>query len=296
MRVSFLGLGRMGLPMADRLLDAGFDLTLYNRTKEKADPLLSKGAHWSHTPGTAAKECDVVVTMVADDAALESLMTGPDGILDSLPEHAIHLSCSSISMAFSKHLDALHTARGQEFVSAPVFGRPDAVIAGNLRLLCAGGAEPVARVRPLLDALGIRVFPLGELPWTANLVKLAGNFMIASALEALSESFTLVQKAGIDPGLFLDIVDDSLFRSPLYRNYGGIMARQQFSPPGFTMDLGLKDANLVLESANSLQVPLPLAGIIRDAFLAGLAHGRQPLDWSAILFSSMDRAGIGENP
>lgn len=294
MKVTFLGLGRMGFFMAERLLKRGIDLTVFNRTKEKASPLLEKGATWAPTPREGAAGCDVIATMLSDDRSLEAVVSGPDGFLESLPAGAIHLSFSTISVSFSDSLAKRHENRGQGFVAAPVFGRPDAVASGNLRLLCAGPDPVTERIRPVLDLLGSRVFMLGENPATANLVKLSGNFMIASTLETLAEGFTLMQKSGVDPALFLEIVNDSLFRSPLYANYGTIMAEQQYGRAGFSMDLGLKDVNLILEAANSLRVPLPLAGVVRDSLLSGLARGRQSLDWSALLLSSFDRAGLSE--
>jgi len=293
MKVSFLGLGRMGSAMAERLLSSGVDLIVYNRTREKAHPLLAKGASWADTPRAASHNCEILLTMVSDDTSLEALMDGPEGFLDGLPQGSIHVSLSTISLPFARSIEKSHFVRKIGLVSAPVFGRPTAVTSGTLRLLCAGKEEDTSRVLPLLETLGSRVFMLGELPSVANLVKLAGNFMISSALETLGETFALTKKAGVDPDLFLEIVNDSLFRSPLYENYGRIMADRSYGKAGFTMDLGLKDVNLVLEASNALQVPLPLASVVRDSLLSGLAHGRSKLDWSAILLSSYDRSGLG---
>ncbi|MDA8150818.1 MAG: NAD(P)-dependent oxidoreductase [Nitrospiraceae bacterium] len=293
MNITFVGTGHMGEPMVERLLGSRFPVTLYNRTKSRALPLLEKGALWAETPALGAAWCDVIATMVADDSALENLLV-PGGILEALPEGAVHLSFSTISVDYAASLEKRHAAHGHGFVSAPVFGRPDAVREGRLRILCAGKEESVQKVLPILNALGPRVFPLGESPSTANLVKLAGNFMIAATLETLGESFSLTKKAGVDPSLFLEIVNDSLFHSPLYGNYGRIMAEKRYDKAGFTMDLGLKDINLVLKAASDLRVPLPLGGILRDSFLSGLAKGRQPLDWSAVVLSHYERAGLPE--
>ncbi len=294
MNITFVGTGHMGEPMVERLLGAKFPITIYNRTKTRALPLLEKGAIWAETPAMGAAGCDILATMVADDQALENLLaTG--GILDAMPEGAIHLSFSTISVDFASSLEKRHASHGQGFVSAPVFGRPDAVREGRLRLLCAGKDESVQRVLPILEALGPKVFQLGETPSTANLVKLSGNFMIAAVLETLGEAFSLAKKAGVHPSLFLEIVNDSLFHSPLYANYGRIMAEKHYDEAGFTMDLGLKDVNLVLEAANDLRVPLPLGGILRDSFLSGLSKGRQSLDWSAVILSHYERAGIPED-
>ena len=293
MKIALAGLGNMGFPMAERLLARPYPLTVTNRTKEKALPLLEKGALWAASPAEAAKEAGIFATILSNDEALESLLYGA-GVLDALPEGSVHLSLSTISVELSRKIDAEHRKRGQGFVSAPVFGRPDAVVEGRLRVLCAGDPDSVASVMPILETLGAKVFRLGDSPSVANLVKLSGNFMIAAALEALGESFALVRRAGVDPALFLEILNNSLFRSPLYENYGKIMAEKRYDKAGFTMDLGLKDLHLILEAAESLRVPLPLASIARDSLLAGLARGRQPLDWSAIVLSHYERAGLDE--
>jgi len=199
-KITFLGLGQMGFAMADRLLAAGFDLTVHNRTRKKAELLLEKGARWTDSPREGARNCDILATMVSDDAALRTLLAGNEGFLEILPKNSIHLSLSTVSVAFSKDLEALHSARQQGFVSSPVFGRPDAVVSGSLRLLCAGKPEHSRRVLPVLNALGSRIFELGEDPSSANLVKLSGNFMIGSVLESLSEAMTLVNYPAVNGG------------------------------------------------------------------------------------------------
>lgn len=293
MKITLAGLGNMGFPMAERLLAKPFSLTITNRTKEKALPLLEKGASWASSTAEAAKEANIFATILSDDAALDSLLID-GGVFDTLPKGSIHLSLSTISVDHAKRLEEEHGMRGQGFVSAPVFGRPDAVAEGRLRILCAGKPEAVNAVMAVLETLGPKIFRLGESPSVANLVKLSGNFMIAAAIEALGESFALVRSAGVDPALFLEILNDALFRSPLYENYGKIMAEKRYDKAGFTMDLGLKDLRLILEAAESLRVPLPLASIARDSLLAGLARGRQPLDWSAMVLSHYERAGFDE--
>ena len=295
MQVGFIGLGRMGSGMAANLIAAGNALTVYNRTPEKAAALIAKGAHLAKTPGEAARG-QVVVTVLADDRALEAVVFGDDGILAALAPDAIHLSMSTISVALAERLDAAHREQGQAFVSAPVFGRPDLASSGDLFVLAAGDPTPVAKCRPLLNAIGQRTFPIGAEPAKANLVKLSGNFLIASVIEALSEAMALVGKAGIDRTQFLDILNNTLFGAPIYKTYGALIAEERFQPAGFKAELGHKDARLALSAAQTLQVPMPLASLIADRFLALIAGGGGDLDWSALALVAKRDAGEDAAP
>ncbi len=290
MQVGFVGLGRMGSGMAANLLSAGHALTVYNRTLAKAEPLLAKGAHLAKTPSEAAR-AEVVVTMLADDHALEQAVFGPDGILDALPPGAIHLSMSTISVALAERLDAAHRQKKQEFVAAPVFGRPDAAAAAKLFIVAAGKQAALARCQPLFDVLGQRSFPIGDRAPMANLVKLGGNFLIASVIEALSEAIALVSKAGIDRARFVDILTNTLFGAPVYKTYGALIAEERFQPAGFKAELGNKDVRLALSAAQELKVPMPMASLVSDRFLALIAAGGGELDWSALALLAKRDAG-----
>ena len=278
MKIGFLGLGQMGHSMAANLIRAGHEVTLYNRTPGKAAGL---GAPLAATPGAAAAGQEVVFTMLANDAALEAVLHGPDGVLAHLPRGAIHVSCSTISVALAEALTAAHEAAGQRFVSAPVFGRPDAAAAAKLFIAAAGAEADIARLQPLFDALGQRSFVMSDTPARANLVKLSGNFLIASVIEALGEALALVGKGGVDQRAYLDLLTSSLFNAPVYKTYGNLLVERNFEPPGFAAPLGQKDIRLVLTAAEALNVPMPLASLVRDRFLTLLANGGEALDWSA---------------
>jgi 3-hydroxyisobutyrate dehydrogenase-like beta-hydroxyacid dehydrogenase len=290
MKVGFIGLGHMGAGMAANLLAGGHEVTVYNRTPTKARALVERGAH-AAARVTDACRGDAVVTMLADDAALESIVFGDAGVVASLGAGAIHISMSTISVALSKELAAAHTDARQRFVAAPVFGRPEAASAAKLFIVAAGAPDAVDACSPLFEAMGQKTFRIGDEPPVANLVKLTGNFLIASAIEALGEAMALVGKAGVDRRRYLDLLTSTLFTAPVYRLYGGMIAEQKFEPAGFAAALGGKDIRLTLAAAETLRVPMPLGSLLRDRFLTLLAHGGEALDWSAIARLAAKDAG-----
>jgi 3-hydroxyisobutyrate dehydrogenase-like beta-hydroxyacid dehydrogenase len=290
MQVGFIGLGNMGSAMAANLLAAGHALTVHNRTPAKAQALVAKGARLAATPGDAARG-EVVITMLADDHALEHVVFGEHGVLAALAPGAIHLSMSTISMALAERLNAAHREKGQELISAPVFGRPEAAAAAKLFIVAAGKPESVATCAPLFDVLGQRHFVIGERAPMANLVKITGNFLIASVIEGLSEGIALVSKAGIDPARLVDILTNTLFGAPVYKTYGALIAEERFQPAGFKAELGNKDVRLALSAAEELKVPMPLASLIADRFLTLIASGGAALDWSALALVAKRDAG-----
>jgi 3-hydroxyisobutyrate dehydrogenase-like beta-hydroxyacid dehydrogenase len=292
MKVGFIGLGNMGLPMAKHLQEAGHSLTVYNRTQAKAEPLVAKGARLAQTPGDAAREAEVVFTMLSDDQAMEEVLFAEDSLLEALKPGAIHVSSSTISVSLAEFLTESHAESGQGFVSAPVFGRPEAAQARQLWVLAAGAKEHVERCRPLLEALGRGLTVLGERPPAANVVKLSGNFLIASMIEALGEAFALARKAGVEPKMFLEMFQSVFARSPIFERYATLIAGGQYEPPGFALRLGLKDMGLVLEAAGDAQVPMPLASLVRDHCLGGVARGMGELDWAALGALAAERAGL----
>jgi len=267
--------------MAENLLKAGHDVTVFNRSPEKSRPLLDLGAHQASSIAGACTG-EAVITMLADDTAVSNTVLTDDGIVKKLPQRAIHISMSTISVALSKELAQAHARAGQRFVAAPVFGRPEAAAAAQLFIVTAGDPAAVGACQPLFDAMGQKTLSIGTEPSAANLVKLSGNFLLASAIEALGEAVALIGKAGIDRHAYIDLLTSTIFPAPAYKTYGTLIADNQFQPARFAAPLGFKDIRLALAAAESLRVPMPLGSLLRDRFLRLLARGGEDLDWAAI--------------
>jgi 3-hydroxyisobutyrate dehydrogenase-like beta-hydroxyacid dehydrogenase len=291
MKVGFIGLGRMGIGIAGNLLKAGHQVTVYNRTPAKAKELIAQGAKAAASVSEACRG-DVVFTMLADDEAVDSVVQGRDGIIEHLSQGAIHISSSTISVALSERLSEDHARAGQRFVAAPVFGRPEAAAAGRLFIVAAGESAAIAAVMPLFEAIGQKTFVVSDSPQTANLVKLSGNFLLASVIEALGEALALVGKGGVDARRYLELLTSTLFDVPVYKTYGKLIIDASFEPAGFAAPLGFKDIRLALQAAEHLRVPMPLASLLRDRFLTLLARGGERLDWSAIGKLAATEAGL----
>ena len=289
MKVGFIGLGHMGSAMAGSLLRAGHEVTVYNRTPGKAPQLSSQGAQVATTIAEACQG-DAVITMLANDAAVEAVTFDKSGVIASLDKSTIHISMSTISVRLGERLATSHASNRRAFICAPVFGRPDAAAAGKLFVIAAGPALIVERCMPMLGAFG-KAFNVHHLPQSANLVKLAGNFLTASAIEALGEAIALVGKAGIEPHKFAELMTSTLWTAPAYRIYSTLIADNKFEPAAFAAPLGAKDIRLALEAANSMLVPMPLASLLHDRFLKLLAQGGESLDWSAIGGLATQEAG-----
>jgi 3-hydroxyisobutyrate dehydrogenase-like beta-hydroxyacid dehydrogenase len=271
----------MGSAMAANLLKAGHDVTVFNRSPEKSRPLLELGAHPAASIAGACND-ETVITMLADDAAVAHTALADDGIVGKLRRGGTHVSMSTISVALSKDLARAHAQAGQRFVAAPVFGRPEMAAAAKLFIVTAGDPAAVGACQPLLGAMGQKTLSIGTEPSAANLVKLSGNFLLASAIEALGEAVALVGKAGIDRHAFVDLLASTIFPAPAYKTYGDLIADNEFQPARFAAPLGFKDIRLTLAAAESLRVPLPLGSLLRDRFLRLLAQGGDDLDWAAI--------------
>lgn len=291
MKVGFIGLGNMGSAMAANLIRAGQQVTVYNRTAARAEPLAALGATIA-TSVAEACQTGIVVTMLANDEAVESLVLGRAGVLASLPPGGLHISSSTISVSLSQRLALEHTTLRQRYVAAPVFGRPEAAEAAQLLVVAAGEQRAIETATPLLQAVSKKVFVIGESPQAANLIKLSGNFLIASVIESLGEAFALITKGAVNRQRYLEIVT-SLFDSPPFRIYGSLIANGQFEPPAFAAPLGQKDIRLLLSAAETLDVPMPVASVIRDRFLALMAHGGAGLDWSAVGALAARDAALG---
>ncbi|HWW82394.1 MAG TPA: NAD(P)-dependent oxidoreductase [Vicinamibacterales bacterium] len=290
MRITFFGLGNMGQGMARNLLNAKFDLTVWNRTASRADGLVEAGAKRASSVAEAS-HADIAVTMVADDGALEHIVF-TDGMLDALPSGAIHVSMSTISVRLAKRLAAAHAERGSLFVSAPVFGRPEAAAAAKLFVIAAGPEAALDRCQPLFDALGQRTFRLGAEPSAANVVKLSGNFLLVASIECLAEAIALARKEGLDPHRFVEVLTTSVFTAPFYKVYGTLIADERYRPAGFSLSLGLKDVTLALNAAHDRTVALPVASLVRDRIVRGLAQGEGDADWSVLGALAARDAGL----
>ena len=294
MDVAFIGLGNMGSEMARNLIEAGHRLTVYNRTRTRSEPLQALGARIAATPGDAASRAGTLITMLANDQAVEEVMFAPGNAIEAMRPGTTHISMSTISVALSRRLADEHSDRQQHYIAAPVFGRPDAAAAARLFIIAAGEADSIEQCQPLFDTLGQKTFIAGDDPPAANVVKLAGNFRITTVIESLAEAVALVRKFGIDDQAFLDFLTSSLFPAPVYQSYGNMVVSEKFEPAGFRLPLGFKDNRLLLAAAEEGAVPMPMASLIHDRFVAALAQGLDEVDWSAIARITYQNAGLTE--
>ncbi|MBB4867987.1 3-hydroxyisobutyrate dehydrogenase-like beta-hydroxyacid dehydrogenase [Pseudomonas nitritireducens] len=289
MKIGFLGLGGMGAAMAANLIRAGHQVTVWNRSPAAAEPLVELGAIAATSP-VQAFDVELVISMLADDKSTRAVLLD-SGALASAKAGLVHLSMATLSTALVSELVELHREQAVEFVAAPVFGRTDVAAAGKLNILVAGPEAAIAKAQPVLDVLGQKTWPLGDDPLRAAVVKIAGNFMIASAIETMGESVALVKSFGVAPAELLEIMGNTLFNAPVYRNYGALIAEQRFDPAAFRLELGLKDVGLALSAGQEQRVPLPIASILRDNLLEAIAHGDGDLDWSALSQVSLRKSG-----
>lgn len=290
MKLGFIGLGNMGSGMARNLLRAGHTLVVYNRTRERAEAFGREGAQVADSPA-AACDAEAVLTMLADDAALEQTVFGEQGVLGVLPPGCLHVSHSTISTKLSRRLADEHASHGQRFVAAPVFGRPPAASSAQLIVVPGGSPDDIAACKLIFDAIGRLTIVAGPEPWQANALKLCGNFMLASMLESFGEAFATMRKSGVEPETFLEVMK-SLFRSPVYEAYGGMVAAKQWEPAGFALKLGLKDVRLALAAAEEVSAPMPFASVLRDQFLTAMANGQENMDWASVARTASRNAGL----
>jgi 3-hydroxyisobutyrate dehydrogenase-like beta-hydroxyacid dehydrogenase len=267
-------------------------VTVWNRSTDKGRALVQAGAALAENPKAAAAGNDVVFTMLADDTAVEAVLAGDHGLAAGLNSGALHVSMSTISVAAADRITAAHRARGQRFLCAPVFGRPQAAAAAKLFVAAAGDPANLQTAKPLFDVISQRVFYVGETPSAASLVKLCGNFMILAAIEAMGEAMALAEKGGVAKQKLLEVLTGTLFDAPVYRVYGEILADERFKPAGFAAPLGLKDMRLAAQSAETLRVPMPLLSLLRDHLLQTIAQQGEDVDWSAIALSIDKNAGV----
>ena len=294
--VGFIGLGNMGLPISTNLVESGYKLHVYNRTVQKAQLLVDKGAELRNSPADVVEPGGIVISMLANDQALEDVVLGENGILEKLGNGGVHISMSTVSPTTAEKLAQQHEQQGSHYLAAPVFGRPDAAAARKLWICLSGNGVAKERVLPLLNVLGQKVFDFGEQVSAANVVKLSGNFLIIAAIEAMAEAFTLAQKNGIDRSQVAELFGQTLFACPIYQNYGRMIAQEQYEPAGFKLALGLKDVELALQTAKESQMPMPVASLIRDRLISAIAKGRGDIDWTGLALGVSEEAGLKGNP
>ena len=289
MDISFIGLGNMGGGIAAKLLKPGRRLKVWNRSREPVARLEAAGAMAVASPAEAL-DTDIAFSMLANDDVIEAVIV-ESGALDKARAGLIHVNLATVSVAFARRMDELHQARGLSYVAAPVLGRPDVAAAGQLNALCAGAPRAVARVRPLLEEFTRAVWPLGDDPVRANVVKLACNFALASMIETLGEAGALVAAYGVEPCDLYQIMTGTLFAAPAYKTYSEIIAGARFTPAGFKLPLGLKDVRLALQAAEARDMPLPIASLVRDHFIEAIATGQGDKDWAALAAGAFRRGG-----
>ncbi|MGZ3408949.1 MAG: NAD(P)-dependent oxidoreductase [Xanthobacteraceae bacterium] len=292
MKVGFIGLGRMGQAMARRLIDAGHDVGAYNRTPEKLKALAEAGVKVVGSIAEAARYGDAVFTMLADDDALADVTRQKGGLIESLPKGRIHICAGTHSVASTQALAHAHNVAGQIMIAAPMLGRPELVASGQAGVVVAGPAQSVTHCKPLFEAISRRVFEGGENPTAAAAIKIANNFVLGCAIEAMGEGFSLVRKYGVVPDVFYDVMTDGLFASSAYKVYGKIIAEQRYLPAGQRAILGLKDANLALAAGGAVGVPLPSGNVWRDRLVGAVAHGEGEHDWAVMALDQARASGL----
>lgn len=293
MNIGFIGLGAIGTPMAQNLVAADFDVTVWNRTADKCQPLVDAGATQADSPAECAA-CDVLITMLADDAALAAVVD-EYGLIDALGTHTVHVNMATVSVACARDMAQRHADAGKTYIAAPVLGRPDVAKAAKLQIVAAGAAQAIDTARPALEVMGAKVWPSGDAPYRANVIKLATNYMLMSAVETMGEAATMTAKYGIEPGDFLEIITSSVFAAPAYQAYAPAMTRREYdNPEGFKLKLGAKDMDLALTAARAENVAMPMGAAVRERFSAALAAGDGELDLSALVETARRQAHLDD--
>lgn len=282
MRVGFIGLGRMGQGMASRVLGGGHELLVYNRTAGKAADLAKAGAKVAGSVAEVCTDRELVISMVADDTALEAVTLGPGGVREHLATGAIYCSMGTHSAGAIQAVDAALKANGQTFVAAPVLGRPDAAAAGQIVIVCGGPADALKKCDPAFSVMGRKTMEAASAPEAAIAIKLANNFVLGCAVETMAEAFALVRKYGVQPQVFYDVMTEGLFAAPAYKVYGKLIVDSSYDKPGFTVKLGLKDIKLALAAAELVGVPLPSGSVVRDRLVGALGHHEGDKDWAVL--------------
>lgn len=289
-KIAFLGLGNLGTPIAESLISSGFDVTVWNRTASKAQPLAELGASIAENAIDAITPGALVFSVLADDAVMKEVFTSE--LVGKIGKNGVHISMSTISPDTSRQLSKVHDEYEATYIAAPIFARPEAVRAGIGNICLSGNAEAKERIKPVLQTFVKGIFDFGDDPGAANVIKLAGNFMIAASLEMMSEAFTMAEKNGISRLSIYEMLTQTLFAAPIFQNYGKIVAQHGYETVAFGLPLGLKDVNLTLQTASKVQVPMPMADLVRNRLISAIGKGRSHLDWSALAMGVSDDAGL----
>lgn len=290
MDIGFIGLGQMGRGIAGHLISTGHKVRVWNRSPQPVEEMVGKGAEAAAKPADLA-DADFLLTMLANDAAIRSVIID-QGVLEAARPGLIHLNLATVSVALAKEFAQLHRKRNIGYIAAPVFGRPEVAAAGKLNVVVSGDPATIARAEPILAAIGQKSWPMGEKIESANVVKLAGNFMIASAIETMGEAVALTRAHGVGAAAFLDILTNTLFAAPVYKTYGAMIAAEKYKPAGFEAPLALKDIRLALAAADAHSVPMPFASVLRDGLMELIATGGADNDWAALALVAARRAGL----
>ena len=283
MEIGFIGLGNLGELLVRNLIDRGHRLHLYNRTKEKMEAY-SNEAQLHTSLASIAQGCEIIFSIVSDDKAVQAISIGKDGLIENMQQGTVHICLSTIAPSTSVSLNELHKEKQVDYVTATVIGRPEAAKNRNLVICYSGNTAKKEAVFALLKDLGgAKIFEFGDDPKSASAVKVCNNFLIVAAIEALGEAFNLIERAGVNPKLFYEMITDTIFNSPIYKNYGKIITEKNYKDAGFTSQLGLKDAKLALNLAEEVNVPLPLADLVRNRFIINHNRGRKDWDWTSFV-------------
>jgi 3-hydroxyisobutyrate dehydrogenase-like beta-hydroxyacid dehydrogenase len=294
-KVGFIGLGKMGTAMAGRLLEGGHDVAVWNRTVAKAEPLLQKGARVAADVAAAATYGDICISMVENDEALLAVALADGGILSARSD-GIHVAMGTHSLGLVRKLVEAHSARGIDFIAAPVLGRPPAAEAGQLGIIAGGSVAAVAEAQPLFDAMGRRTYPAGPDPVAAAAAKIINNFLLAASIQALGEAFALGEKCALPAETLLELLTDGLFGGAAHKIYGRLIAdKAYFGNAGFAATTGLKDVKLALAAGEAFATPLPSANLCRDSLLSAIAAGHAEADWSVMAHVQARASGLAQS-
>jgi 3-hydroxyisobutyrate dehydrogenase-like beta-hydroxyacid dehydrogenase len=283
MEIGFIGLGNLGIPIAENILQKNRRLFVYNRTASKAQPLVGKGATMCNSIKELSQKCDIVFSVVSDDAALNDITKGNNGIAQNLKQHGIHISVSTILPATARELTQVHKQFNNHYVASPVMGRPEAARAGKLNFLVSGEQAIIETIKPFLQqAGGMGIWEFGNETPAANVAKLCTNFLIVSAIESMAEGINLAKKSGVDSTSWINMITQTIFASPVYINYSNILLKEMFQPAGFALKLGLKDVNLLMKQSSDAKAEMPIGKLMQQRLNESVQNGLGDYDWTAI--------------